>query len=329
MTWYEAHGHVRLSLLAPALPSRGLKNMLRSLDPSFACVTIPYFDYVQDSVAFRAGSCKSVSACSSIARELTGFKTSFQWSRGNWATAKFTPDMSFVNIKSTVLPSGQSKTLADVSSSIEGRVHNSVHNLLGADMTTASSPKEPMFWSHHALIDLLHTINFECRAKGLPKNDPKVFSSCSVRSGAAKVDANSVVNMLEDGTSQNVDETAVTKPWFAGVPNKYYDLSDVTQLGAFSYNYEMSGFLKDLLTNCDNVVPDNREDAVIVDTPHVLKSTYRKDNADERVWQRAMMQLGAASNLTVSDAELEMEKVQTLLYENCFPGTIQDFDPET
>ncbi|EQC38106.1 hypothetical protein SDRG_04536 [Saprolegnia diclina VS20] len=112
MTWYEAHGtcvflywHRRFLL--------GFENMLRSLDPSFGCVTIPYFDYVQDSVAFRAGECKSVSTCSSIARELTGFQTSYQWSRGNWANAKFTPDMSFVNIKSTVLPSGQSKTLAD------------------------------------------------------------------------------------------------------------------------------------------------------------------------------------------------------------------------
>ncbi|EQC38000.1 hypothetical protein SDRG_04430 [Saprolegnia diclina VS20] len=218
--------------------------------------------------------------------------------------------MSFVNIKSTVLPSGRSKTLADVSSSIEGRVHNSVHNLLGGDMLTASSPKEPMFWSHHALIDLLHTIFFECRAKD--------------------VDRYSVVNMLavEDVPGQNVDETPATQAWFADVPNKYYDLSDVTKLGKFSYNYEMSGFLKDMLINCDNVVTSNREDAVIVDTQHVLKSTYRKDNADERDWQRAMMQLGAASNLTVSDAELEMEKVQTLLYENCFPGTIQDFDPE-
>ncbi|EQC38105.1 hypothetical protein SDRG_04535 [Saprolegnia diclina VS20] len=131
-------------------------------------------------------------------------------------------------------------------------------------MLTASSPKEPMFWSHHALIDLLHTIFFECRAKGLPKNDPKVFSSCSVRNGR-DVDRYSVVNMLavEDVPGQNVDETPATQAWFADVPNKYYDLSDVTQLGKFSYNYEMSGFLKDMLTNCDNVVTNNREDAVI------------------------------------------------------------------
>ncbi|OQR88581.1 hypothetical protein ACHHYP_06739, partial [Achlya hypogyna] len=136
MTWYEAHGtcvflywHRRFLL--------GFENMLRSLGSEFACVTIPYFDYVQDSVAFRAGTCKSVSSCSAIARELAGFKASFSWNRGDWTKAKFTPDMSHVNIKQTVLPSGKSLTLADVSSSIEGRVHNSVHNLLGGDMTTA------------------------------------------------------------------------------------------------------------------------------------------------------------------------------------------------
>ncbi|OQR83450.1 hypothetical protein ACHHYP_14697 [Achlya hypogyna] len=90
----------------------------------------------------------------------------------------------------------------------------------------------------------------------------------------------------------------------------------------------MSGFLRDMITQCDNVVASKLEDAVIVDTPHVLKATYRKDNADERSWEKAMMDLGRASNLTVSQSEVEMVKVQTLMYENCFPGTIQDFDPE-
>ncbi|OQR91333.1 hypothetical protein ACHHYP_04803, partial [Achlya hypogyna] len=136
MTWYEAHGtcvffywHRRFLL--------GFENMLRSLGSEFACVTIPYFDYVQDSVAFRAGTCKSVSSCSSIARELAGFQTSYEWKRGNWASAKFTPDMSHVNIKQTVLPADQSTTLAGMSKEVEGRVHNSVHNLLGGDMVTA------------------------------------------------------------------------------------------------------------------------------------------------------------------------------------------------
>ncbi|OQS05350.1 hypothetical protein THRCLA_02506 [Thraustotheca clavata] len=326
MTWYEAHGtcvflywHRRFLL--------GFENMLRSLDPSFACVTIPYFDYVQDSVAFRAGECSSVSSCSAIARDLSGFQTSYTWSRGDWSSADFTPDMSHINIKQVVLPSGSSKTIADVSKGIESRVHNSVHNLLGADMTTASSPKEPMFWSHHSLIDLLHTIYHECRAKNAPKNDPKNFASCTAN--GKTVNSNSVVNMLEDGTSQNVDVTPLTKPWFTGVPNKYYDLSDVTQLGEFSYNYEMSGFLKDMISQCDNVVTSNVEDAVIVqDSPHVLKDTYRKDNANERIWQKSMMDLGRSMNLTTTQSELEMEKVQILLYENCFPGTIKDFSPE-
>ena len=36
---------------------------------------------------------------------------------------------------------------------IEGAVHADVHNAVGGDMATASSPTDPLFWLHHSNID--------------------------------------------------------------------------------------------------------------------------------------------------------------------------------
>lgn len=38
---------------------------------------------------------------------------------------------------------------------LESRPHNRVHSLIGADMTTMQSPRDPIFWLHHANIDRL------------------------------------------------------------------------------------------------------------------------------------------------------------------------------
>jgi tyrosinase len=52
------------------------ENMLRSLDPKFACLTIPYWDYFADYARFLEGKCEdggtSLEACSSILRGLGG-----------------------------------------------------------------------------------------------------------------------------------------------------------------------------------------------------------------------------------------------------------------
>ncbi|GMF35481.1 unnamed protein product [Phytophthora fragariaefolia] len=52
------------------------ENMLRSLDPKYACLTIPYWDYFSDYARFLEGLCEnggtSLEACSSILRGLGG-----------------------------------------------------------------------------------------------------------------------------------------------------------------------------------------------------------------------------------------------------------------
>ncbi len=48
----------------------GFENMLRSLKPEFACLTLPYYDFVQDNVKLLSGQCKDIKSCSSIVNEL-------------------------------------------------------------------------------------------------------------------------------------------------------------------------------------------------------------------------------------------------------------------
>lgn len=38
---------------------------------------------------------------------------------------------------------------------LEGAVHGSVHNAVGGNMATGSSPSDPLFWLHHANLDRL------------------------------------------------------------------------------------------------------------------------------------------------------------------------------
>jgi len=40
-------------------------------------------------------------------------------------------------------------------STLEATIHDDVHNAVGGDLATAASPKDPLFWLHHANIDRL------------------------------------------------------------------------------------------------------------------------------------------------------------------------------
>lgn len=48
------------------------ENMLRSLDPRFACVTIPYWDYYTDYTKRLTGECTSFETCSKILNDFGG-----------------------------------------------------------------------------------------------------------------------------------------------------------------------------------------------------------------------------------------------------------------
>ncbi|GMF64685.1 unnamed protein product [Phytophthora lilii] len=55
------------------------------------------------------------------------------------------------------------KNIKGVSNLIENRGHAAVHSNLGGSMAVFASPADPIFWSHHFMVDALHTIFHKCR----------------------------------------------------------------------------------------------------------------------------------------------------------------------
>lgn len=50
----------------------GFENMLRAYGGEFACITMPYWNYVDHSALYLSGQCGSMESCSPILRELGG-----------------------------------------------------------------------------------------------------------------------------------------------------------------------------------------------------------------------------------------------------------------
>ncbi|KAG6623757.1 RxLR-like protein [Phytophthora cinnamomi] len=71
MSEMEAHGNCmfiywhRMMLL-------GYENMLRSLDPKYRCVTLPYWDHLSNSAQSITGSCKNFADCAPVIGETGG-----------------------------------------------------------------------------------------------------------------------------------------------------------------------------------------------------------------------------------------------------------------
>ncbi|RLN21276.1 hypothetical protein BBJ28_00009141 [Nothophytophthora sp. Chile5] len=130
------------------------------------------------------------------------------------------------------------------------------------------APADPIFFSHHASIDLLHSIYYKCvvgNTVPIPLQqkllDPRVYTNCPRRAPlqANVLDRNVLLpesSVLlrsgEDGVNPTsvFEQQNVLDPFFAALPSEYLSFSDVRDIGDFSYNYQMTGLLADLFTTC-------------------------------------------------------------------------------
>ncbi|RHY27016.1 hypothetical protein DYB32_009180 [Aphanomyces invadans] len=200
------------------------------------------------------------------------------------------------------------------------------------------SPVEPLFYSHHTTIDLLHTIYHRCRVQpfvtGLTESsagDPRVFQGCAIpRTPNGGVTRNSTVLMQESGR----DGMSLT-PFFDGLPTSYGGLTDTTQLGDHSYSYELGGLLGDLYTKCDAAglgLPEvdarvrERRRQLKMQLQHVVHPMASVDGLAFVEWRRAVFQQAQAQR--IEDSDREMEKMMIMVYANCLPGDVSDYSPE-
>ncbi|RLN64419.1 hypothetical protein BBJ29_002013 [Phytophthora kernoviae] len=301
MTAMEAHNTCmfvywhRLLLL-------GFENMLRSYGGEFSCITIPYWNYVDDNERYLTGMCRSMEECSLILRELGGSRNGYPNTvtingspisgtcvatspldhfceashlrgghcarcvpRGNWATAAFPPTTTVSSLARQLF---STPTIASVVSNLEKGIHNTIHNALSGAMGVLEAPADPIFFSHHASIDLLHSIFYKCMVGNtvpIPLeqklSDPRMYTACPRRQSleADVIDRNVLFPqssvLLRSGEGGMYPSSVFERhnelvPFFASLPSEYLSFSDIRDLGVFSYNYEMTGLLADMFTTC-------------------------------------------------------------------------------
>lgn len=271
------------------------ENMLRGQGSQYACVTIPYWDWVSAHARMTNGQCRSMADCSPILTELGGVPSGSQQSqlaingiqtqgycvsadpvdhfcqsssartsnqcarcvpRGAWGSVTFPGSASLASVRSQLF---SSRTIAEMSTAIETGAHDAVHAGLGGAMETFASNSDPIFYSHHAMVDLLHVTFHHCRAGDAmltlqQKAQSSVgWSSCQRRGGGVFNPLDTVLMRTGEGGANPsyIGQDAIIGRYFQDVPNQYAALMDIRDLGASSYSYELSGVLGNMYTNCD------------------------------------------------------------------------------
>ncbi|KAG7377292.1 hypothetical protein PHYBOEH_000953 [Phytophthora boehmeriae] len=276
------------------------ENMLRGQGDEFACVTIPYFNWMAAQSKQMKGDCTSFGECAAITTELGGFTSgSMQQEvingnsirgvcvnemplnhfcgssaqdtacagclpRGNWGSISLPAAAGYGSVRRQVF---DGQDINETATNIEQGAHGSVHSALGATMATLASPADPIFWSHHSMVDALHTIFHKCRVGtrrmsfAEKASNPIAWSACNRRdNGGDQSNEGPAFNPTDTVTMRtgpqnsnpvNGSEDPIIGKFIRGVPNRFADLVDVRDLGEYSYSYELSGQLASMYTECD------------------------------------------------------------------------------
>ncbi|KAG6957517.1 hypothetical protein JG688_00010938 [Phytophthora aleatoria] len=252
----------------------GYENMLRSLNTSYECITLPYWDHLSASARQASNNCASVEGCSPMIADFGGTTT------------------------------GLSKTLSVYGTNIaySSRTIYAVHNAMGGVMVYFQAPVDPVFYSHHSLIDLLQTIYLKCQngdeklflSTAAKRSDPRFWTSCA-RSGGGNFSGSDNITMralaFDGKTYVNVwqEPNNILYPFFKDLPNKYADFVDAKDLGNYSYTYNISGGLANMYENCNDsntlsavsLLADEKQGAALKKTKTPLLPTISDGTEDD------------------------------------------------
>lgn len=124
-------------------------------------------------------------------------------------------------------------------------------------MGTYHSPRDPIFYAHHATVDLAHTMYFDCKAgTGLKTNEFKrkdPVSYVPYGSRAPDIDGGFHMYYRNNGESIPVEKIDRLRPFFQDLPQHYYDYVDARDMGTVSYRYELDPLLQSTLTSMECV----------------------------------------------------------------------------
>ncbi|KAF4318288.1 hypothetical protein BBO99_00006409 [Phytophthora kernoviae] len=282
----------------------GYENMLRSLDPKYQCVTIPVWDHLSNTARAVASGVTSSGinlerfssiitdtggTSNGLSKSLSIYGTTISYSStikcvGKYPLSQFCGNNSVCarcmmrtqnTTASYIYPAEASFSsvyqqifsyddLTNFVNQVERGVHNTVHNAVSGIMAYFQAPADPIFFSHHALIDVLQTIYLKCQNGGdgvflsadTKSSDPRFWQSCVRKDKVNYYTTSDTVTMrvlANNGASYvNVwqDPNNMLYPFFKDLPNKYTDYVDAKDMGNYSYTYNISGALANMYTNC-------------------------------------------------------------------------------
>ena len=266
-----------------------LESYLRDQDPKFACVTLPYYDVHAAFVRQAAKECDNLYECSDILQEIGGNKkaqsekvsltlngkTSTGYPvdgyplnhncddnkvcgyavRSDLATKPVPSGAGFASFLNIVR---SSPDYASFLTSIQLGVHNEVHNAVGGIMVTFASPRDIFFYSWHAAIDMYLHVYHLCHF-GAPLTEEQILSAskastkysdtCSGESGVDPT-AKIVQNVVVNGETIDISDHPTLGKYFSYAGREMWNYGDVSQLGDYSYSYELPDIItQQLLSN--------------------------------------------------------------------------------
>ncbi|OWY98505.1 hypothetical protein PHMEG_00030717 [Phytophthora megakarya] len=177
--------------------------------------------------------------------------------RSDWSKVRVPATTSYASVRAQVFAGND---IGEMSPIVERGCHDDVHASLSGTMLWFASPADPIFWSHHSMVDALHTIFHKCRVGtqrltfAQKASNPVAWYSCSRRDNGTFRPTDEVtmrtgemgVNPIPGWKDPKIGR------YFAGVPNQYAGLMDVRDLGSSSYGYALTGQLAAMYDQCDN-----------------------------------------------------------------------------
>lgn len=262
------------------------ENMLRSLDERFECLTLPYWNYFshyeQMNPRPKPGDALAIA---SIMREMPQGDAR----RGPWHSKASFPGSASIDYLTNAL---NVPTYDKVAKNIERTFHNSLHGWLGGTMGTYQSPRDPIFFAHHATVDLAHALFYKCRTD--PRSDrtdefKKTSPIAYVPYGRHAPDINGGFHMYyrNGSVSVPVEEIDSLQPFFASLPSFYYQYVDTQELNdaknatsSCNYRYVLDPLLQSVLDSIDCVprpAEEEEEKPRIFPNVHVQNELHWRD----------------------------------------------------
>ncbi|OWZ22697.1 hypothetical protein PHMEG_0002549 [Phytophthora megakarya] len=368
----------------------GYENMLRSLSPSYECITVPFWDHLSGTAQQAASTCSTIENCSPIIADFGGTTTGLSKSLIVYNTS------IAYTVKSICVTQGvagqfcgnntgcancimrmRSRYLGtypaeatfgsvyqqlftynyweNVTASLENGIHNSIHNALGGVMAYMQAPVDPLFYSHHALIDLLQTIYVKCQlgdektyiSAASKSSDPRFWSSCAKASGSNYTGADTISMRVTSANDSKTyvnawqDPNNILYPFFKDLPYTYGDYIDAKDLGSYSYTYEISGGLANMYQNCSasntlssssTLLADEQQGTVVKNAvlprrknpliPTIVDGTD-EDDATRR-WNTVLFEIAKVLGFEDWAAHEQVETITCLHHAECI-GPVEDY----